>query len=169
MEEQKVYVVTKGSYSDYHICRIFLDKKKAEKYKESISDSSYDGKADVEEYVLGEENQDWVFGWYVHRSINCGERRDIEKGKAYWSARCLGEIDESQGDDYYYASDSFNVINDVFCVDSHGWTFHFRAPNEEAALKIANERYMRVQIEQDVTHRFEMNTYYNYNNFNKVE
>lgn len=169
MEKQKIYVVTKGIYSEYHICRVFLDKDKAEEYRKSISDSSYGGKADVEEYEVDEENQDWVFGWYAHRSVNHGERKDLKEGEVYWTSGCFGEIDESQGDDYYYASDSFNVINDVFCIDSHGWTFHFKAPNEEAALKIANERYMRVQVEQDVTHRFEMNTYYNYNNFNKVE
>jgi len=28
----KVYVVSAGEYSDYHICRIFLDKEKAKKY-----------------------------------------------------------------------------------------------------------------------------------------
>lgn len=28
----KVYIVTAGEYSDYHICEVFLDKEKAEKY-----------------------------------------------------------------------------------------------------------------------------------------
>lgn len=28
----KVYVVTNGEYSDYHICEVFLDKRKAELY-----------------------------------------------------------------------------------------------------------------------------------------
>ena len=28
----KIYVVTAGEYSDYHICKLFLDKEKAEKY-----------------------------------------------------------------------------------------------------------------------------------------
>lgn len=28
----KVYIVTAGEYSDYHICKVFLDKEKAEKY-----------------------------------------------------------------------------------------------------------------------------------------
>lgn len=29
-----VYIVTAGEYSDYHICRVFLDKEKADKYVE---------------------------------------------------------------------------------------------------------------------------------------
>lgn len=28
----KVYIVTAGEYSDYHICKVFLDKEKADKY-----------------------------------------------------------------------------------------------------------------------------------------
>ena len=28
----KIYIVTAGEYSDYHICKVFLDKEKADKY-----------------------------------------------------------------------------------------------------------------------------------------
>lgn len=28
----KIYIVTAGEYSDYHICKVFTDKEKAEKY-----------------------------------------------------------------------------------------------------------------------------------------
>lgn len=43
-----VYVITKGCYSDYHICTVTLDKNKAEKLAKMYSDS-YDN-ARVEEY-----------------------------------------------------------------------------------------------------------------------
>lgn len=33
----KVYVVTSGSYSEYGICRVFMDKEKADKYVEMMS------------------------------------------------------------------------------------------------------------------------------------
>lgn len=37
----KVYVITAGSYSDYHIERVFLDKEKAERYVE-LSNNRYE-------------------------------------------------------------------------------------------------------------------------------
>jgi hypothetical protein len=45
----KVYIVTSGCYSDYHIDRVFLDKSKADHYAEGVSDSL------VEEYNTCEE------------------------------------------------------------------------------------------------------------------
>ena len=44
----KVYVITKGSYSDYHICAVATDKEKAEKLAEIYTDRWDD--AEVEEY-----------------------------------------------------------------------------------------------------------------------
>ena len=169
MEEQKVYIVTKGSYSDYHICRVFFDENLAKEYCKSISDDSFDGEAVVEKYEIGKDNKSWKLGWRVDRNINRGERKDLKKDEVYWGSNCLEELDESE-DGYYYSSDSFNVKNNVFFTDGYGrWVFYLEAPNKEAALKIANERYMKVQTEQDLTHRFELNTYYNYNNFEEVK
>lgn len=47
----KVYVVTSGTYSDYMIRKIFLDKDKAEKYKEWLPDSN-----DIEEYDISDDD-----------------------------------------------------------------------------------------------------------------
>lgn len=47
----KVYIVTSGTYSDYRIERVFLDKNKAEKYKEWLTDSN-----DVEEYDTSDDD-----------------------------------------------------------------------------------------------------------------
>lgn len=55
----KVYVITQGSYSDYHICAVATDPEKAEKLAKLYSDS-YDS-AEVEEYDT-EEHQDWFCG-----------------------------------------------------------------------------------------------------------
>lgn len=35
----EIYVITKGTYSDYHICALTLDKEKAECLKKIYSDS----------------------------------------------------------------------------------------------------------------------------------
>jgi hypothetical protein len=43
----KVYIVTAGSYSDYHIKRIFLDKSKAEHYAKGVYDVN-----EIEEYEI---------------------------------------------------------------------------------------------------------------------
>ena len=47
----KVYVVTSGTYSDYMIRKIFLEKDKAEEYKKWLPDSN-----DVEEYDTSDDD-----------------------------------------------------------------------------------------------------------------
>ena len=60
----KVYIVTSGSYSDYHICAASLDKEHAELLAEKYTDS-YDD-AEVEEYELDEffEEAKRGYFWY---------------------------------------------------------------------------------------------------------
>ena len=48
----KIYAITKGEYSDYHICALTVSKEKAEKLKKLYSDRCY--KAHIEEYEDGE-------------------------------------------------------------------------------------------------------------------
>ena len=59
----KVYVITRGIYSDYTIMGVTLDKDKAEKMKTAFSDGMYG--ATIEEYETDEYN--WVEKplWYV--------------------------------------------------------------------------------------------------------
>lgn len=52
----KVYVITKGCYSDYHICCVTTDKEKAEVLAKKFS-SRHDS-ADVEEY----DTEEWEAG-----------------------------------------------------------------------------------------------------------
>lgn len=60
----KVYIVTAGDYSDYHICAASLDKEHAEILAEKYTDS-YD-EAIIEEYELDEflEEAKQGYGWY---------------------------------------------------------------------------------------------------------
>ena len=48
----KVYVITEGEYSDYHIEKVFLDKAKAEEFcaLQNRKGNSYNGSWDIEEY-----------------------------------------------------------------------------------------------------------------------
>lgn len=47
----KVYIVTSGTYSDYMIRKIFLDKDKAEEYRKWLPDSN-----DIEEYDTSDDD-----------------------------------------------------------------------------------------------------------------
>ena len=58
----KIYIITKGSYSDYHICNVTTDYKKAKRYKEAYSDNW--GEACIEVHEDGEngkENYCWAY------------------------------------------------------------------------------------------------------------
>ena len=49
---EKVYIITKGDYSDYHICAVTADAELAKKLKKLYTDR-YD-EASIEEYILDE-------------------------------------------------------------------------------------------------------------------
>ena len=59
----KIYIVTKGDYSNYHIVATFLDKSKAEKFvdfMDKITKGFYDTKHQIEEYDILENGEDYV-------------------------------------------------------------------------------------------------------------
>ena len=67
----KFYIVTKGSYSDYHIKRVFLQKEKAEIYRNIINSDN-----DIEEY----DTSDGEIGKSIADELN--------KIKPIWDFRC---------------------------------------------------------------------------------
>jgi len=56
-EPKKVYIITKGAYSDYHICAVASDKNMAEKLCRAYTDNDRH-KAWIEEYDLNERLED---------------------------------------------------------------------------------------------------------------
>lgn len=72
-ENNKVYIITKGSYSDYHICAVTLNKDTAKKLAKKYSEDEWD-KALIEEYVLDDftncERYMYRVGFY-ERGIDC--------------------------------------------------------------------------------------------------
>lgn len=58
----KIYAITKGEYSDYHICALTIDKAKAERLAKIYSDSWR--KASISTFDDGEYN-DEVLGFYL--------------------------------------------------------------------------------------------------------
>ena len=71
----KVYVVTAGEYSDYHICKIFLDKEKAEKYVAIENEiNQYYDECWINEWETDDDNVDMTakVGHYYYAYIDMG-------------------------------------------------------------------------------------------------
>jgi hypothetical protein len=112
----KIYVVTKGSYSDYHVVTATTDEDVANKIAKKFSDS-WD-RADVEVYEDAEIYMKPVF--YV-----CFE----QNGDVH-------EICDESSNTYYY--DNINECD--FEVDGERVYAVVQADNEEHAIKIASEK-----------------------------
>lgn len=69
---QKVYIVTAGTYSDYHIERVFLDRAKAETYTQLVretdswyADSVWVNDYDISDYVIMSKGYYVDFSYYI--------------------------------------------------------------------------------------------------------
>lgn len=66
----KVYIVTSGSYSDYRIMRVYLDKDEAERFVESYNSTKPGEYADIEAWDVGSpakehEGPGWVANSWI--------------------------------------------------------------------------------------------------------
>jgi hypothetical protein len=70
---KKIYIVTAGEYSDYHIVRVFEDKDLAVKYVDAVNLSSeeYD-ECDIEEYEIQDTDISYYRGQETPTSISRG-------------------------------------------------------------------------------------------------
>lgn len=111
----KVYVITAGCYSDYHICAVSLDPQKAEVLAKFYTEHGYD-QAGIEEY-----DADYEYD-------------RIESGCKMYSVTF-----DKQGCVEHLALDSVPMSENVFSwrggVRAEVW-----AKDEKAAVKIAAER-----------------------------
>lgn len=119
----KIYVVTKGSYSDYHIITATTDPEKAKKIAEKFTDKWDDAK--VEEY---EDSDIYLKNlWYVVFEAN-GEVRHVrlERSAFYYDAN----------DEEYVGRIRYNT----YLGHPNGTWIHVFADDEEGAIKIAAEK-----------------------------
>jgi len=119
---KKVYIVTQGCYSDYHIVAVFSNKEIAEKYAKKIN-SEWDP-ADVEEWGVDA----WV--------------EEIQKGYDAWEVR-MKENGEAIVDKIDYAKYEWRKEPFVTETDYDGEKFYIvycLAKSKEHAIKIASER-----------------------------
>lgn len=138
----KVYVITKGEYSDYHICSVCLDKEEAERRLKLFSSDWED--AMIEEYDTDVANEYEKLGDKIVRV----------DGRKKWIVRVyngMTNIISSEIDEFDVGSD--NMMNTPSCSSYGAWSVRVFAHSEEEAKKIAydkiaEEKYKR-SVEQE--------------------
>ena len=116
-----VYVITKGCYSDYHICGVTMDKTRAERMKKLYT-TRYDD-AQIEEYILDECSNE-LGHYYV-------------------------EFNDDQAPDIYLDEDKcFSEVHAGY-TGYRTVRVYVRAFDEEHALKIAQDKYAERKAAED--------------------
>ena len=129
------YVITKGSYSDYHICAVTTDKEKAKRLQILYSDS-YDP-AYIEEYIENET--------------------DFEKFKKEKELELVFSVEKELKDskltiyNRFFMPDLYGERVELNRVHSCGtWLqTYVSAKDEDEALKKASDLFARYQAEME--------------------
>lgn len=120
----KIYIITKGRYSDYHICAVTMDKSRAENLKK-LFDGRWE-EAEIEEYTLDEaQNNEYVY--YIDFQDNLSPHIYIDEYSGFANSSDASQVIE--------CSEYVRV-----CV---------RAKDEKHAMKIAQDEYARWKAEQE--------------------
>lgn len=117
----KIYVITRGEYSDYHICGVATDKDSAEEKRKAYS--YHNDEAEIEEYDTEDEMPEYMPG--------------------YWCS--IGK------DGTIIAEGPRNTINEDLDVrkDWNGNIYTIvQADSAERAVKVAAERFAKWKYEQ---------------------
>ena len=121
----KVYVVTAGSYSDYHIAKVFTDKDKAEEYREWLYDSN-----DVEEYET-EDNLEVkkYYRIYITTRVNTDSKQlgpniSVTKGDSIFNGNY----------NYYNDFGKYFELSICRCVNAQNWNREFYVNKYTKAL-----------------------------------
>ena len=133
---KKLYAITRGDYSDYHICAITSDPERAKQLK--LYYTNWHDEAEIEEYIDGDPN-----------SGDCSNLRPIWRvtyladiGKSYWRVICKCYTNEPYQSTYHLAGEPISRIGQlIFSAD-------IDAENEEKALKIAQDQYAKMKAEK---------------------
>lgn len=128
MEMKKVYVVTAGDYSDYHIVGIFDSREKAEEY---INYSTYSDLNDIEEYNLNEppDKREKIF--------------EIRSGFENIDCKIVGHSSEPM-----MYKDLMHIMNFGLGDRKQYIYFYICADTRDRAIKIASERLRQVKAEE---------------------
>lgn len=124
----KLYAVTKGDYSDYHIITLTADKEAAKKIAKMFSDGEYD-KAKVEEYEDGK----------------------IILGKKLYFVRVVdGNVDDVAEElSDYYLFDTSVFRGHMYGGGKEMYYTHVLTDTAEKAAKIGKDRIMKYIAEEE--------------------
>lgn len=125
---RKVYIVTAGIYSDYHIEQVFSTKEQAQIYLDHIGNAD---SANIEEYNVDVETPRGVFGYRV----------TIQDDSSNTEV-CLCDFDKSP----FWCKDAFQWTDETLFMQERGtiW-FNVEAKDAPHAIKIASERLMQIR------------------------
>ena len=122
-KDGKVYIITKGEYSDYHICAVTMDKNRAERLKRLLDEKCHE--ANIEEYIPDE----------------------VKEGGRLYFVEFPDNAHPKIGFDEY---DGFGNFNDSPCVAD--WfdpiRVYVRSKDEAHAMKIAQDEYAKYKAER---------------------
>ena len=119
----KVYIVTNGEYSDYHIVNVFSDKGKAEKYVKAIY--GINDEVCIEEYDVDKYP------------------KQIDKKLKHWWVEMLknGEVDGCMvSDSHKYSDCRYYILNNFMTEHVDYLNVFCWAKDKQHAIKIANEK-----------------------------
>ena len=122
----KVYVITKGAYSDYHICAVATDKKKAEILKKAFDDKDGWREACIETYETDQFITEIENGFKLY---NCA----LKDGEDLSISTYLEDLD-------YMTDSDFRVkrFSKGWCAPGYG--IKVWAKDEDHARKIAADK-----------------------------
>lgn len=127
-ERKKMYIITAGEYSDYHICGVYDDKEKAQEYIDVFAKDEY-SEMMIEDFMLNPYELEISEGMrpYFLRMDREGNVYDIHVR------------DSSYKFNYDDISHGFDVNDNLYN--------HCFARNEEHAVKITSELKFRLEAE----------------------
>ena len=127
--ENKIYIVTSGDYSDYHIDAIFSTKKKAVEYLQQKGDYYRIEMHSVDSEVVNVSDKVWVVELRIndHKVLSCSPSE--------YSSRII---------------DTICVLDDIYFNSSRSIEFVLVTDSMDKAKKIANERLNQVLAGKDM-------------------
>ena len=126
----KVYVVTKGYYSDYHIVAIFDNKKAAQNCAFNHGEDGMLTDSDEMDTAV----EEW--------EVNSKQKREIPRWQVCINREGSTSIGRIPTDDSYYLKDGYFSFHSVSYsgVDGPHLVLGVTAPDAPHAVKIANEK-----------------------------
>lgn len=130
--EKKIFIVTSGEYSDYHIDAVFSTKEKAEEYIQQNGNG-----CDFEEYELDQEVEKKTQLWLITFNKEGEEMGAVPQNPQYHNNE--NKVDTC------CISPSWRVENYI--------SFYVNSDSMDRAIKIARERYAAIKSNEYIMRR----------------